>query len=101
VDPLIAPPGVANVEHTSTGPTFSVTRVGGESEGTDTHPVRRVREKCSTTPGGGDGAARERAGRSRLDSSRNVRTTDTRSTYGRLDRVSGLAFVTLEVPAPE
>lgn len=65
MEPLIAPPGVAYVEHTSTGPTRSVTLVGGVSGGTDTHPVRRLSEKCSTIPTGagadpgpGDGSPR-------------------------------------------
>src|SRR4051812_21373369 len=50
VVPLIAPPGVAYVEHTSTGPTIRRTRVGAVPAGTDTQPVSRVCEKCSTTP---------------------------------------------------
>jgi hypothetical protein len=60
VDPLIAPPGVAYVEHTSTGPTFNVTRVGGEPAGTETHPVSNVWETCSTIPVVDAAAVRDR-----------------------------------------
>src|SRR6478752_357171 len=76
VDPLIAPPGVAYVEQTSTAPTLSVTRVGAVSAGTDTQPVTRVWEKCSTMP---VGAAVAKAGSPRrpLAAPRSLPTSDT------------------------
>ncbi|GAA4722327.1 hypothetical protein GCM10023350_00490 [Nocardioides endophyticus] len=78
VDPRIAPPGVAYVEHTPTGPTFSVTRVGGASAGTETHPVSRVWEKCSTIPVVDAASVRDAPGRSRPAIPRNLRNLRTR-----------------------
>jgi hypothetical protein len=57
VDSPTAAIGVAYVEHTSTGPTRSVTRVGGVPAGTDTQPVSNDWEKCSTMPLSGGAAA--------------------------------------------
>ncbi|GAA4701305.1 hypothetical protein GCM10023349_17920 [Nocardioides conyzicola] len=76
MEPLIAPPGVAYVEQTSTWPTLSVMRVGGVPGGTDTQPVNSVWEKCSTMPTTG-GAATGARPRSRPAALPNLPTNDT------------------------